>query len=196
MGSRAAGGQAPVDARAVARATAPARRSGLRRAAAAAGQLAGRDVDRPAADRHERARAVRGDGLLHGGPHRGDLLGGVELDGEDVVVALEAGERLADLLLALERGELARRQGALLAAWVSAPRSSRFGFASRGSTPACWRWAASIMTRIRHGLASRRLPVRIAPRPAEIALARCARMGYHAARGDLCFGQSGAWACR
>src|SRR4051812_22130956 len=78
---------------------------GLRLATAAARQLAGREVDRAAADRHVRARLVRRDRPLHRGTHGRDLLGGIELDRQDVLVTAQPAERLADLVLALERRE-------------------------------------------------------------------------------------------
>ena len=71
----------------------PKRSGGLRLAAAATGQLAGRQVDGAAADGHVRAGLVGGDRPLYGGAHRRDLFGGIELDGEDVLVAASAAPR-------------------------------------------------------------------------------------------------------
>jgi hypothetical protein len=45
--------------------------------------------------------------------HRRDLLRGVQLERDHVLVGLQARERLPNLLLALQRGQLARRQRAL-----------------------------------------------------------------------------------
>ena len=113
MGRRPPGGQAPMT-REPGRLRRPpgttVRPSG---AAAAAGQLARRDVDRPTADRHGGPGPMRRDRLLHGDPHGRHLLGRIELDGDDVVVALEPGQRLLELLVALESGQLAGRQGSL-----------------------------------------------------------------------------------
>ena len=80
---------------------------------AAARQASRREVDRPAADRHVGAGLVSGDRLLHGSAHRRDLLRRIELDRDDVVVRLQSRERLANLLFALQRRELARRERAL-----------------------------------------------------------------------------------
>src|SRR3954447_2884092 len=85
----------------------------LRRTAPATGQRTGREIDRTTPDRHVRARLVRRDRLLHRGPHRRDLARRIQLEGEDVVIVLQAPEGPSDLLLALQRCQLARRQRAL-----------------------------------------------------------------------------------
>ncbi len=78
--------------------------------ATAAGQAAGREVDRSSRGSPCCARLVAGDRLLHGGAHGRDLLGGVELQRDHVIVRLQPRERLSNFILALERGELARRE--------------------------------------------------------------------------------------